>query len=332
MLIDFATLRQQVLDRLPLVSDLTLSWLDGRLHWTATTPYGVYCDTLPLSDAETMAEALYVAIGAYALPDSARASPDLLLLTQRIAARLPDVRGLVLTPLADGYVTYAYTCNGAVYASPGGARWLSGDLAVHIADLIAEKTRTRLLPEVILQGDTVVTLNGYSLRIAERQQVARAEARVDGQAYTVADAERDLGLVAEALCRESGYDDATAPMFVASALDLLARLRLTAFGAPQSSSGGRWLAAQHAATTNEQGQREPAVALDASPIGVDPYAKENARKPLTSAEVIALGNDPAIRDAVRSPRADTEPHRTWRHEVYEPADAILDRPADEEGR
>lgn len=190
---------------------------------------------------------------------------DLTLLTKRVASRLPDVRGLVI--VADpGPVR---TTLAASYTLAGEPRTTTADVftgadvsaCVHVLTrAIYEATETRRLTEAVLTEDTSVVLNGHALRIAEQQRVVRAEARVDGVGYTAADAERDLGLVAEALCKSAGYDDASAKAFVDDAIDLLGRLRLTAFGAPLSSEGGRYLAAQ----ANGHAQREPAVAPNGS--------------------------------------------------------------------
>lgn len=191
----------------------------------------------------------------FARPAPAATPTDLRLLTQRVASRLPDVRGLVLT-VDDGRLHYEMK-----WAENVVKGWVPAFTSVHVqagvvAEDIAATTGTRLLAEVVLTDDTSVVLNGHALRIAERQQVVRAEPRVPrpppSTAYAEADARADMQRLSDLIhegildyMREEftylpggDIDDASARD--RRALLVLSKLNAFRLGAPADTEGHRW--------------------------------------------------------------------------------------------
>jgi hypothetical protein len=238
---------------------------------------------------------------------------DLHLLRQRVAARLPDVRGLTIEseehPPGCLYITGAH--KGATFdlrMVPDGTIDTATVIAMGLAcefDRIPEQRPVRLLPEVVLQEETVVTLNGHSLRLAEQQRVVRAEPRATAPVsttYTEEMAHRDVERLSGLMSLEVGDTERDR-----HALLVLSKLHCFRLGAPADTEGHRWARAQYEATQDEEIQREADEA--AVERGKDPL---NGRHFARQAGHTAYGTTPAEALAgLRETQAEAEMLADW---------------------
>jgi hypothetical protein len=187
---------------------------------------------------------------------------DLTLLTQRVAARLPDVSSLALTPDGADRLVWTGACTAPPLMGPttGSAPLYDGTdaMAPMLAELIAGGTMSRLLPEIVLTEDTAITVGPHTLRIAEERTAFRQQPRTDG-GYGERDAGEDLVKVEMAL-RAAPLDTLEIP---GVALALLTSLRCARLGMARTD-GGRWMEAQQNAPC---GTGKAPVASEASANG-----------------------------------------------------------------